>query len=131
MNGLNEATLIGNLGKDPEVRILNGGKKVATFSVATPDNYKKGDEWVNQTDWHNIVAWGNNAELAEKHLKKGNAVIVMGRIKTRKYTGKDGIEKYVTEIVADRLMALHKNSEPQQPGEVITEPSGADKSLPF
>jgi single-strand DNA-binding protein len=106
---VNRATLIGNLGKDPEVKRLENGATVAKFSIATTDSYKKDNgEWENQTEWHDIVVWKGGAEYAEKYLKKGDKVYIEGKITHRKYTDKDGIERYPTEIVANICKSLEK-----------------------
>ena len=89
MAGVNKVILVGNLGKDPEVRYLDNGVAVANFSLATTENYKnKAGERVSQTEWHNIVLWRGLAEVAEKYLKKGASVYIEGKIKTRKWEDK-------------------------------------------
>jgi single-strand DNA-binding protein len=99
--------LIGNLGKDPEIRSLEGGVKVANFSLATTESYKgKNGEKVDQTEWHNIVLWRGLAEVAENYLKKGNSIYVEGKIRTRDWTDKDGNKRYTTEIIADNMVML-------------------------
>ena len=106
---VNKVILIGNLGRDPEVRYLEGNVAVAKFSVATNENYldKKG-EWQKVTEWHDVVAWNKLAERAEKQLKKGNQVYVEGKLTHRKYQDKDGIERYVTDIVANTIRILDR-----------------------
>jgi single-strand DNA-binding protein len=107
MAGVNRVILIGNLGKDPEIRSLEGGVKVANFSLATTETYKgKNGERVDATEWHNIVLWRGLAEVAESYLKKGNTIFVEGKIKTREWTDKDGNKRYTTEIVADNMVML-------------------------
>ena len=107
MAGVNKVILIGNLGKDPEVRHLESGRAVANFSLATSEFYKnKSGERVTNTEWHNIVLWTPLAEIAEKYLKKGNQVYIDGKIQTRTYDDKDGIRKYITEIVGQNLTLL-------------------------
>ncbi len=106
---LNRVTLIGNLGRDPEVRRLENGTPVAKFPIATNENYKDANgEWQALTEWHDVVLWRNNAELAEKYFKKGTMVFVEGKITHRKYTDKTGIERYTTEIVANTCRAFEK-----------------------
>jgi single-strand DNA-binding protein len=106
---LNRVTLIGNLGKDPEVRRLENGTPVAKFTVATNENYKdNAGEWQTLTEWHDVVLWRNNAEIAEKYFKKGTMVFIEGKITHRKYTDKTGIERYATEIVANTCRAFEK-----------------------
>jgi len=108
MNSLkNRVQLIGNLGQDPEIKNLDGGKKVAHFTLATNDSYKNGDgQKIEETTWHNIVAWNGLADISGKYLKKGRQVAVEGRIVYRNFEDKKGVTKYVTEIVLDQLMML-------------------------
>ena len=107
MAGVNKVILVGNLGKDPEVRYLEGGTAVANFSLATTESYKdKQGNRIEQTEWHNIVVWRGLAEGAEKYLKKGSQVYVEGKLRTRSYDDKDGVKRYSTEIVADNMTML-------------------------
>ena len=108
MNALrNRVQLIGNLGKDPEVKNLTSGKIKANFSLATTETYKNGEgEKVNDTQWHNIVAWGKTAEIAENYLQKGSRIALEGKLIHRSYDAQDGVKKYITEIVASSLMML-------------------------
>ena len=107
MSGVNKVILVGNLGKDPEVRYLDSGVAVANFSLATTENYKnKQGEKVSQTEWHNIVLWRGLAEVAEKWLKKGSRVYVEGKIRSRKWEDKEGNTRYTTEILADNMTML-------------------------
>jgi single-strand DNA-binding protein len=104
MAGVNKVILVGNLGKDPEVRHLENNVAVATFSLATSENYKdKNGQRVEKTEWHNIVLWRGLAEVAEKFLKKGQTIYIEGKIRNRNYQDKDGQTKYITEIVADQM----------------------------
>lgn len=107
---VNKVMLIGNLGKDPEVRRLESGAVVAKFSIATNENYldKKSNEWQTITEWHNIIAWRNLAESAERNLRKGKLVYVEGKLTTRKWTDKDNNDRYTTEVVANTLRLLEK-----------------------
>lgn len=110
MNSIkNRVQLTGNLGAMPEVKNLENGNKVARFSVATSEDYlnKKGDK-ITTTQWHNIVAWGKLAGIAEQLLKKGEQVIIDGKLSTRSYTAKDGSKRYITEIVAQELLVNKK-----------------------
>jgi len=101
---MNKAILYGNIGKDPEVKSLESGNKVAKFSLATNKSYtNKQGEKITETAWHNIVLWGKLAELAEKYVKKGNSVIIEGEISYRSYENKDGQTVYITEIVGNAL----------------------------
>lgn len=107
MAGVNKVILVGNLGKDPEVRHLENGAAVANFSIATTETYKDRTtgERKDQTEWHNIVLWRGLAEVAEKYLKKGSQVYVEGKLRTRSWE-KDGITRYTTEIVGDNMTML-------------------------
>jgi single-strand DNA-binding protein len=107
MASVNKVILIGHLGKDPEVRHLEGGNSVANFTMATNEYYKdKQGTRVERTEWHNIAAWRNLAELAEKYLRKGHQVYVEGRIRTRQYQDKDNQTRYITEIIAEEITML-------------------------
>jgi single-strand DNA-binding protein len=104
---VNKTILLGNLGKDPEIRNLDNGKSVANFSIATSEKYKnKQGEKVTNTDWHNIVLWSPLAEIAEKYLKKGSQVYIEGKLTTRSYDDKEGNTKYITEVVGKELTML-------------------------
>ena len=108
MNALrNKVQLIGNLGMDPEVKALDGGKKLAKMSIATNEHYKNAKgERVTETQWHNLIAWGKTAEIVEKFLKKGCEVAIEGKLINRNYTDKEGIKRYVTEIEVSELLML-------------------------
>ncbi len=106
---VNRATLIGNLGRDPEIRRLENGTAVGKFSIATNESYKDNNgEWQTLTEWHEIVVWRSLAEQAERQLKKGSLAFIEGKITHRKYTDKNGIERTTTEIVANTLRLLEK-----------------------
>lgn len=108
MNNLrNSVRLIGHIGTDPEVKALNNGKKVARLSLATNSSYKddKG-KIVSETCWHTLVAWGRNAEIAEKYVHKGSELAIEGKLTSHSYTDKEGIKRYVTEIVVNELLML-------------------------
>ncbi len=106
MSGVNKVILIGRLGKDPEIRNLDGGVKVATFTLATTETFKdKNGVKQEQTEWHNVVLWRGLAEISEKYLNKGSQVYLEGKIKTRSYE-KDGTKKYMTEILVDNMTML-------------------------
>ena len=137
MAGVNKVILIGNLGKDPEVRYLENGVAVANFSLATTESYKnKEGEKVSQTEWHNIVLWRGLAEIAEKFLKKGSAVYIEGKIRSRKWEDKEGNTRYTTEILGDNLTMLGKKEDNTTQStvtptkeEILQEEKGDD--LPF
>jgi single-strand DNA-binding protein len=141
MSGVNKVILIGNLGKDPEVRSIENGAKVASFSLATNEVFKgKDGNKVEQTEWHNIVVWRGLAELAEKYLKKGSQIYLEGRIKTRSWDDKEGNKRYITEIVGDTMNFLGKpgggGGDSYQAPHPSEEPVGAstaeeDGDLPF
>ena len=115
MSGINKVILVGNVGKDPEIRHLEGGIAVAKFPLATSEIYKTKDgQRVDQTEWHNIVMWRGLAESAEKYLRKGALVYVEGKIRTRSWDDKDGNKKYTTEIVADTMTMLSSNRKPDE-----------------
>ena len=103
----NKIQLIGHLGKTPEVRTTESGKKIVTFSLATNEVYQnaKGEK-VKETQWHNLVAWGKLADIVEKYLNKGKEVAVEGKLITRNYNDKEGNKKYVTEIQVNELLML-------------------------
>lgn len=105
---INKVIIVGNLGKDPEVRHFEGGSSVASFSVATSESYmdKKTNERVTNTEWHNVSLWGGLAGVAEKYLKKGNQVYIEGSLRTRKWQDKDGNDRYTTEIVGRTMKML-------------------------
>ena len=109
---VNKVILIGNLGKDPEVRYLEGGTAVANFSIATSETYKnKNGELTTSTEWHNVVVWRKLAEITEKYLKKGNKIYIEGKLRTRSWQDQDGNTRYTTEIVADNLTMLGGKNE--------------------
>ena len=139
-NSLNKVSLIGNLGRDPEVRTSESWKN-ARFSIATNEDFKnKNGDKVTHTEWHNIIMWRGLAEVAEKYLRKGDKVYIEGRLRTRTYE-QDGVEKRFTEIEADTLIMLDKpdsQPQPQAPPQDISDikvnlepPTSADDDLPF
>jgi single-strand DNA-binding protein len=106
---INKVILVGNVGKDPVVRYFDKGVAKATFPLATSETYtNQQGETITSTEWHNIVLWRALAEVAEKTIKKGSQVYIVGKIKTRSYVDKDGVNKYITEILADTLLLLEK-----------------------
>ncbi len=111
MNSLrNRVQLIGNLGQDPETKVLESGKKVTRFTLATDDNFRNADgQKISEPTWHNIVAWNGLADVAGRFLKKGKEVAVEGRIVYRSYEDKKGVTKYVTEIVLNELLLLRSS----------------------
>ena len=107
MASVNKVILIGNLGRDPETRYTTGGDAVTNLRIATTDTWKdKAGEKQEKTEWHTVVLFGRQAEIAGEYLKKGRSVYIEGRLQTRKYTDKEGVEKYSTEVVGDRMQLL-------------------------
>lgn len=109
MNRVNNSVkLIGNLGMDPEIKSLESGRLLARFSLATSSQFKNAEgEKVKEAQWHNVVAWGKTAEIAEKYLKKGSKVAIEGRLNNRQYESAKGEKKYITEVVVDDLLMLN------------------------
>ena len=138
---VNKAILIGNLGKDPELKYTQSGKAVASFSLATTDRWTSQDgQKQEQTVWHNIVAWGRTAELAKEYLAKGRQVYIEGRIVNRSYDDKEGNKKYISEIVVTSLQFLGSRSDSGGGGAQAAPPSdipaapasnNSDDDLPF
>ncbi|MCP4158756.1 MAG: single-stranded DNA-binding protein [Deltaproteobacteria bacterium] len=103
----NKVQLIGNVGNEPEITNLDSGKKVAKFSLATNEFYKNSEgEKVQNTDWHNVVAWGKIAEIVEKYVSKGKEIAIEGKLASRSYETKEGEKRYVTEVVANEILLL-------------------------
>lgn len=134
---INKVILIGNVGKDPDVKHLDGGKTVANFSLATTEKgykTKDGREIPNRTDWHSIVTWGGLAKVVEKYVKKGSQLYIEGKIRTREYE-KDGVKRYVTEIYVDTLQLLGSKptgERPDLPSDPVSNaPSEVEDDLPF
>jgi single-strand DNA-binding protein len=114
---MNKVLLAGHLGKDPEVRHLDGGNVVANFSLATSESFKnKRGEKVTNTEWHNIVFWNKQAEICEKYLKKGSHILVEGKMRTRSYDDKEGKKRFVTEVYCTSLEMLGTKSESSTSG---------------
>lgn len=144
MRGINKVILVGHLGKDPEVQYLEGGVALARFSLATSESYKDRDgNRVDQTEWHNIVFWRKQAEIAEKYLRKGSLIYMEGKLKTRSWDDKEGNKRYTTEVVGDTFVMLDKKDDTQsssasrEPQSVSTnnnvneEEQGYGDDLPF
>jgi single-strand DNA-binding protein len=121
MSSVNKVILIGNLGKDPELRYTPGGQPTASFSLATTEQWTdKNGQKQKKTEWHNIVTWGKLAELVNQYLKKGRSAYVEGRINTRSWDDRDGNKKYRTEITANQIQFLGGSPGPG--------PAGNDKA---
>ncbi len=113
----NKVLLIGNVGREPEVRHLESGVAVASFTLATTERYKdRNGVMQDQTEWHNIVCWRNLAELSEKYINKGSQIFVEGKIRTRSWSDQSGQKRYTTEIVADNIRLLGKRADGAQQG---------------
>ena len=109
---VNKVILVGNVGKDPETRYLEGGTAVCSFSLATSETYRNKDgEKVTTTEWHNVVLWRGLAEVAEKYVKKGSQLFIEGRIRTRSWDDRDGNKRYTTEIIGDNMQMLGKRTD--------------------
>jgi len=150
---VNKVILVGNVGKDPEIRHLDTGVAVANFPLATSETYTaKNGEKVTTTEWHNIVLWRGLAEVAEKYVTKGRQLYIEGRIRTRNYDDKDGNKRYITEIYGDTMQMLGTKADDNKSGagsynqnqnnqgsvppvsmanEPETDDSGGDEDLPF
>lgn len=127
MAGLNKVMLIGRIGKDPDVHTFDDGTKKISFSLATTESYRNNSgDWVDQTEWHNIVGF---RYLADKSVAKGDLVYVEGKIKTRKYTDRDGNDRYITEIVADKINIIIRNQPGNRPPQA-EEPAATQSAAP-
>ena len=128
MASLNKVMLIGNLGKDPEVNYTAAGQTVASFTIATTERFKnKAGEQEERTEWHKIVAWGKLAEIVRDYVEKGKTVYIEGKLQTRKWQDNSGVEKYTTEIIADKLQMLS----PARQQSSTYEPPVEDDDVPF
>lgn len=121
MSGINKVILVGHLGKDPEIRYLEGGVSVASFPLATSETFNKDGKKIEQTEWHNIVLWRSLADVAAKFLQKGKLVYIEGKLRTRTFEDKEGIKKYTTEVVAENFTMLGRKTD--------FEPEGATRPV--
>lgn len=115
MSSVNKVILVGHLGKDPELRYLDGNVSVASFPLATSETFNKDGKKVEQTEWHNIVMWRGLADVAAKYLNKGRLVYIEGKLRTRSYEDKEGIRRYTTEIVAESFNILGRRTDFENP----------------
>lgn len=116
MASLNKVMLIGNLGKDPEVRFTQAGQAVCSFSLATSEKFKgKSGEMEEKTEWHNVTLWGKLAEIAGEYLSKGKTCYIEGKLQTRKWQDKEGADRYTTEIIGERMQMLSAKGEHNTP----------------
>ena len=125
MKGVKRVIIIGNLGADPEVSQFQNGGSVATIAVATSEKYqnKQTGEWVENTEWHRVKAFGKLAEIIAQYVRKGTPIYIEGKLKTDKYTDKNGIERYATNIIADQMQMLGGNQNAQQNNHQQPQPS--------
>jgi len=131
MAGVNKVILVGNLGRDPEVRYTKNGQAVATFSLATTEKWKNREgEREDKTEWHRIVAWGKLGEICGEYLSKGKQVYIEGRLQTRQWEDNDGYKRSTTEIVAGNMVMLGAQSGGQSPG-ASEEDSEDQDDIPF
>tara|TARA_R110000744_G_scaffold377485_1_gene492536 strand:- start:4865 stop:5284 length:420 start_codon:yes stop_codon:yes gene_type:complete len=137
---LNKAMLIGRLGNDPELRNTSGNNPVLNMRIATTTRRKDGEEWVDHTEWHSVTVWGRTAENVMKYCKKGKELYIEGRIQTRKYEDKSGVERYSTEIVAENVRFLGSRGDSEQSDGNASRPNGnapsngkahSDGEIPF
>ncbi len=139
MASVNKATILGRMGKNPETTTTQGGMIITKFSIATSENFKKGDEWQEKTEWHNIITFGKTAEHCEKYLKKGMEVYLEGKIQTSNWTNNAGVKQYKTEINAREIKIISKkeNNDNYKPATQNTQQQpkkvedAAEDSLPF
>lgn len=134
MASVNQATVIGYVEEVPKVNSTQQGRKVASFAVATTEKgytSKSGVQYPDRTEWHNIVLWGNLAEIAEKYLRKGSSVYIQGKMRTRSYDDKNGIKRYVTEIEGDVMQMLDRRTDNNAAPPQNEAPAQKDDDLPF
>lgn len=147
MSGVNKVILVGHLGKDPEVRHLEGNVSVASFPLATSETFNRDGRKIEQTEWHNIVMWRGLADVASKYLQKGKLVYIEGKLRTRSFEDKEGHKKYTTEVVAENFTMLGRKSDFENPNgnstattspeiqkeeqPVIVDENSPDDDLPF
>lgn len=131
MRNTNQVTLVGNIGRDPEMKYAQNGSAVCTFSMATTERWKQGDEWKEKTEWHNIVVYGKTAEAVGQVAEKGNKCIVIGKIQTRSYEV-NGEKRYTTEIVANEFALLMTEPSSGKPRASASAPAAPDEDdCPF
>jgi single-strand DNA-binding protein len=125
---MNKVILIGRLGQDPKLSYTQSGQAVANLRMATDEGYKdKSGQWVDKAEWHNVVAWGSQAEYVSNYLAKGALILVEGRLQTRKWQDKDGQDRYTTEIVANRIQGLERRGGEDRQGAAQGAPEGSEQ----
>lgn len=136
-NGVNKVILVGNLGKDPEVRYIQNGNAVCNLRLAVTERRKDGDNWKDHTEWMDVVTWGKTAENVGQYLAKGSKIYVEGRLQTREYDDKDGNKRKATEVNASQILFLDskgdKSSAPrtEKPAQAGADPGVGEADLPF
>ncbi len=129
--GVNKVILLGNVGRDPELRYTQNGTAVCNFSLATTERAKIGGEWQDRTEWHSIVAWGRLAETCSNYLAKGSQVYIEGRLRTRKWEDREGNTRYQTEVVADNMVLVGRpRAQRAEPAPYAPEPPAPASDLP-
>ena len=132
MSSVNKVLLIGNLGRDPETRYMTDGGAITNVSIATTESWKdKQGEKQEKTEWHRVCFFGKLAEIAGEYLKKGSQVYVEGKLQTRKWTDKEGVEKFSTEIIAERMQMLGSRSAPTAPKPDSGRAEDIESDVPF
>ncbi len=137
MASVNRAILIGNLGRDPELRYTQGGQALTRFSLATNERFKQGDDWQERTEWHRVVVWGKQAENCAQYLQKGRSVYIEGRLQTRDWEDKEGNKRQTTEIVAQTVQFLGSRGDgpsrdaPEPPPPSGPSPAADGDDIPF
>lgn len=131
MSGINKVILVGHLGKNPDIRYLEGGVSVASFPLATSETFNKEGRKVEQTEWHNIVMWRGLADVAAKYLQKGKLVYIEGKLRTRSFEDKEGIKKYTTEIVAENFTLLGRKTDFDNESLSAQSNTTSDEDMPY
>ncbi len=132
MGSVNKVILLGNLGRDPELKYTPSGAAVANFTIATNETWKDKDgQKQEHTEWHRVVVWGKLAEICGEYLHKGRQVYIEGSIRSRTYKDREGVEKSVTEIKADNMVMIGKGDAPAKGGAAEKEPEYSDEDIPF
>ena len=130
MSGINKVILVGHLGKNPDIRYLEGGVSVVSFPLATSETFNKDGRKVEQTEWHNIVMWRGLADVAAKFLQKGKLVYIEGKLRTRSFEDKEGIKKYTTEVVAENFTLLGRKTDFEL-DEQVSNNQNSTEELPY
>jgi single-strand DNA-binding protein len=129
MSGINKVILVGHLGKNPDIRYLDGGVSVASFPLATSETFNKDGRKVEQTEWHNIVMWRGLADVAAKFLQKGKLVYIEGKLRTRSFEDKEGNKKYTTEVVAENFTILGRKTDFESDGDQNTNKTDPEENF--